>query len=45
MTIQIEAGDVLITIWGFPGEGLLGEHSINARINCRSKEAEYLLEG
>ena len=45
MTIQIENGDVLITIWGFPGEGLLGEHSINARINCRSKETEYLLEG
>ncbi len=45
ITIGMEAGDVLITVWGFPGEGLLGEHSIDAHINCTSKEAEYLLEG
>lgn len=45
MTIEMENGDVLITIWGLPGDGLLGDHSINARINCTSKKAEYLLEG
>lgn len=45
MTIEIEDGDVLITIWGFPGDGLLGEHSINAHINCTSKKVDYLLEG
>lgn len=45
MTIEMEAGDVLITVWGIPGDGLLGDHSINAHINCTTKKAEYLLEG
>lgn len=45
MIIAMEDGDVLITIWGWVGDGLLGEHNISAYINCTRKKVDYLLEG
>lgn len=45
MIISMVNRDVFITIMGWSGDGLLGEHNINAQINCTRKTIDYLLEG
>ncbi len=45
MIIEINDGDVMVIIRGWPGDGLLGEHDIGAYINCTKKTVDYTLEG
>lgn len=45
MIIAIDDGDILITIRGWVGDGLLGDHNINACINCTKNNVDYSLEG
>lgn len=37
--------DVIVTIWGWPGDDLLSEHNLSAEINCTKKTMDYKLMG